>query len=95
MLYLNGFLTQFAGPGFDVLKAQMEPTNVKVARESLGEHWFSLYHEGSLYSLAKSELATNGLGSQTKLVLDDHLGCRFASALLVDARIVLGTEHKT
>ncbi|MHC2071097.1 protein argonaute [Bremerella sp. T1] len=85
MLYLNGFSTAIAGTSLTVLKARMEPTEVKDARRSLGDSWFTMYHEGFLYSHAKEQVAHGGIGETSLLVLYDHVGLRFVKSMLDEA----------
>ena len=85
MLQLNGFSIAIAGGSLTVLKSKITPTDVKEMRRSLGDDWFTMYHEGHLYSLAKNSNASSGPGETELLVLSDHLGLRFVKAMLDQA----------
>ncbi|TWU39822.1 hypothetical protein Q31b_31370 [Novipirellula aureliae] len=85
MLQLNGFSIEIAGGSLTVLKSKIAPTDVKETRRSLGDDWFTMYHEGHLYSLAKNSNTSGGLGETELLVISDHLGLRFVKAMLDQA----------
>ncbi|WP_149495282.1 Piwi domain-containing protein [Roseiconus lacunae] len=85
MLQLNGFSTEISGASLTVLKSAISPVQVKETRRKLGNSWFTMFHEGHLYSLAKDENATEGIGDQTLLVLSNHLGLRFVKSMLDQA----------
>lgn len=85
MLQLNGFSIEMTGGSLTVLKSKIAPANVKETRRSLGDAWFTMYHEGHLYSLAKNSNAVGGIGETELLVLSDHLGLRFVQTMLDQA----------
>ncbi|MCC9602095.1 hypothetical protein LOC67_16155 [Stieleria sp. JC731] len=85
MLQLNGFSTEISGASLTVLKAAISSAQVKDTRHKLGDSWFTMFHEGHLYSLAKDHNAKGGIGDETLLVLSDHLGLRFVKSMLDQA----------
>jgi hypothetical protein len=81
-LQLNGFSTTISADSLDVVRAPITTLEIKPTRVALGSSWFSHYHEGYLYAIAKTPTASWDLGEPTILDLRGHLGLKFVSSML-------------